>query len=168
MTCEPFNDDEPLAYFITWTTYGTWLPGDDRGWNRIGGADILDPNPLFQEMARNSMKETAFVLGQDDRDEIENTIIRHCQIRQWKLHAVNVRSNHVHVVVTAPNYSPETVRDQFKGWGTRRLKSKYVDRERFWTQRGSCRWLNQESELESTVMYVTDAQDRKALDYEQE
>ena len=24
--------DDPLAFFITWTTYGTWLPGDDRGW----------------------------------------------------------------------------------------------------------------------------------------
>ena len=23
---------EPLAYFLTWTTYGTWLPGDERGW----------------------------------------------------------------------------------------------------------------------------------------
>jgi hypothetical protein len=25
------NRDEPLAYFLTWTTYGTWLPGDERG-----------------------------------------------------------------------------------------------------------------------------------------
>jgi hypothetical protein len=24
--------DEPLAYFLTWTTYGSWLPGDQRGW----------------------------------------------------------------------------------------------------------------------------------------
>jgi hypothetical protein len=24
--------DEPLAYFLTWTTYGSWLPGDERGW----------------------------------------------------------------------------------------------------------------------------------------
>ena len=23
---------DPLAYFITWATYGTWLPGDERGW----------------------------------------------------------------------------------------------------------------------------------------
>jgi hypothetical protein len=24
--------DEPLAYFLTWTAYGSWLPGDERGW----------------------------------------------------------------------------------------------------------------------------------------
>ena len=23
---------EPIAYFLTWTTYGSWLPGDQRGW----------------------------------------------------------------------------------------------------------------------------------------
>jgi hypothetical protein len=25
-----------LAYFITWTTYGTWLHGDARGWIMSG------------------------------------------------------------------------------------------------------------------------------------
>lgn len=24
--------DDPLALFLTWTTYGSWLPGDERGW----------------------------------------------------------------------------------------------------------------------------------------
>ncbi len=23
---------DPIAFFITWPTYGTWLPGDERGW----------------------------------------------------------------------------------------------------------------------------------------
>ncbi len=23
---------EPLAFLLTWTTYGTWLRGDRRGW----------------------------------------------------------------------------------------------------------------------------------------
>ncbi len=24
--------DDPIGYFLTWVTYGTWLPGDARGW----------------------------------------------------------------------------------------------------------------------------------------
>ena len=24
--------DDPVAFFLTWPTYGTWLPGDHRGW----------------------------------------------------------------------------------------------------------------------------------------
>jgi hypothetical protein len=23
---------DPIGYFLTWVTYGTWLPGDTRGW----------------------------------------------------------------------------------------------------------------------------------------
>jgi hypothetical protein len=26
--------DDPLAFFLTWTTYGSWLPGDASG---LGG-----------------------------------------------------------------------------------------------------------------------------------
>ena len=39
MANRPFNADEPIAYFITWTTYGTWLPGDERGWSRKGDGE---------------------------------------------------------------------------------------------------------------------------------
>src|SRR5262245_30447209 len=32
--------DDADAYFITWTTYGTWLPGDPRGHaSNVVGAD---------------------------------------------------------------------------------------------------------------------------------
>ncbi len=24
--------DDPVGFFLTWVTYGTWLPGDPRGW----------------------------------------------------------------------------------------------------------------------------------------
>ncbi len=25
-------NDRPFALFLTWTTYGTWMPGDERGY----------------------------------------------------------------------------------------------------------------------------------------
>ncbi len=28
--------DDPIAYFITWSTYGTWLPGDEAGGSNTG------------------------------------------------------------------------------------------------------------------------------------
>ena len=156
-----FNTDEPIGYFITWTTYGTWLPGDERGWHRWGEGDAQPPNELFVEMAASEMKETAFTLSPDEREVVEQIISRHCQIRSWTLHALNARSNHVHVVVTAPGYHPKTARDQFKAWGTRHLKPLHQGRERFWTDGGSCRWINHENDLESAIGYVNDAQDGK-------
>ncbi|MEX0866975.1 MAG: hypothetical protein WD030_06415 [Pirellulales bacterium] len=164
MTDDSFNTAEPLAFFITWTCYGTWLPGDDRGWHAFGGGGTLPPNELFREVAASRMKETKFLLAAGDRDVVEATILRHCEVRGWQLHAVRAQSNHVHVVVTATGYAPETVREQFKAWCTRHLKRCHVGRERFWTEGGSGRSLNRESELEATVYYVLEAQDRKGRD----
>ena len=161
MTDKPFNTDEPIAFFLTWTTYGTWLPGDDRGWRRRGEIDTYPSNKLFLTMAKSEMKESAFSLTSDDRAIVEETIARHCEIRAWVLHAVNARSNHVHVVVTSSGYKPETVRDQFKAWCTRHLKRIYPARKRFWTEGASCRWINFEEDLQSAVLYATEVQDCK-------
>ena len=86
------------------------------------------------------MHESAVVSDSFQRELIEKTIRQHCDIRGWKLHAVNCRSNHCHVVVTASGYSGNVVRDQFKSWGTRRLKEdaakrkpSELPRERWWT-----------------------------------
>ncbi len=158
-----FNADEPIAHFITWTSFGTWLPGDERGWWRQGG-EWQPANELFRKMAAAEMKETPFILSLDDRDIVEQTVSKHCEFRGWILHAVRSRLNHVHVVVTAPGYKPETVRDQFKAWCTRKLKPTHPGRERFWTEGGSRRWINHENDLEATVLYVNEAQDRKGLE----
>ena len=44
----------------------------------------------------------------------------HCTIRNWQLHAVNARTNHVHVVVTADR-DPDEVMNQLKAWCSRKL-----------------------------------------------
>ena len=165
MNEKPFNTGDPLAYFITWTTYGTWLPGDGRGWSQKSNPGSLPANDLFVEVAQSRMKEPEFILAAEHRLIVENTIRKHCEIRRWKLHAVNPRTNHVHVVVTAPNYEPEVVRDQFKAWCTRKLKEAGLNRTDFWTERGSCRWINHESDLEAAIAYVMDALDRKWRDH---
>ena len=143
---------EPLAYFLTWPTYGTWLPGDDRGWVQYRrGSQLPDPVKKLEAAAR--MTDGACRLTDDERRIVHATIAAHCRIRNWTLHAVNCRSNHVHVVVTAVEH-PDKVRDQFKAWCTRRLKAlqqrriaaglqqSVPVRNRWWAARGSRRYLN--------------------------
>lgn len=154
-----FNLDEPLAYFITWTTYGAWLPGDPRGWHCRAEPGPQPANRWLEEFNRARMKETAFRLTPDQRRIVEATVRKHVEVRGWQLHAVNPRSNHVHLVVTAVGYKPHVVRDQFKAWCTRKLKLAGEIRIRFWTEGGSCRSLNTESELEAAIVYVNDCQD---------
>src|SRR5437868_5057595 len=91
----------PLAYFITWTTYGSWLPGDARGWVDKVSKIVQQPDPYLESAARQAMTEEDVVLSRQQRDLVDGIIVRHCQIRTWQLHARNARTNHIHVVVTA-------------------------------------------------------------------
>src|SRR5215218_3166116 len=122
-----------IAYFSTWTTYGTWLHGDPRGWHHRGGGHDR-PDPETHVTAESCLAEPALILDPDQRRLVEQTITDHCAIRGWVLHAVNCRSNHVHVVVSAPGRPIGQPREQFKYWCTRRLKAASgTTRERWWT-----------------------------------
>ncbi|HEX3999491.1 MAG TPA: type IIL restriction-modification enzyme MmeI [Pirellulales bacterium] len=157
--------DDPLAYFLTWTTYGSWLPGDERGWVKKPG-QFRAPDVKLQEAAQQRMTETALTLDTAQRRIVEDTITDHCGIRGWHLHAVNARTQYVHVVVSAPGRDPEDVMDQFKAWCTRRLKKRERSRQstgenlrqNWWTQRGSKRWSNDADELEAASRYVREEQ----------
>jgi REP element-mobilizing transposase RayT len=110
----------PLAYLLTWTTHGSWLHGDERGWVQSGQPGIQIPNPDKQAKSQSRLTETTVLLDDSQRQVVERTIREHCRIRQWQLHAINVRSNHVHVVITA-DLAPEQVLSQLKAWRARRL-----------------------------------------------
>jgi REP element-mobilizing transposase RayT len=141
--------------------YGTWLPGDERGWVwRAKGFRL--PNPDKERAARRRMMEPPCVLDQQQRQVVEKTITEHCGIRGWKLYALNCRPKHVHVVVAADR-EPEEVRDQLKAWCTRKLKEfeqsrNGVGRNRWWTERGSQRYIGDEESLEAVIRYVMEFQ----------
>ena len=162
MTERKFNHEEPIAYFLTWTTYGSWLPGDQRGWQSKDDVGVQPPSRRFESTAKGRMKEGPFLLTKKDRCAVADTVKSHCQIRGWLLHAVNARSNHVHVVVSA-TCDPDTIVEQFKAWSSRKLKSDHSVRKRFWTEGSSKRWINHEDDLDSAIEYVLEAQDRNGL-----
>jgi REP element-mobilizing transposase RayT len=97
------------------------------------------------------------VLGTAARSFVEQAIKDHCTLRSWKLHALNVRSNHVHLVVTCPDrVTPENAMSQFKAWTTRTLRETgHVEpNQKTWTEHGSTRWIDSESSLKKAIDYV--------------
>ncbi len=147
----------PLAYHLTWTTYGTWLPGDDRGWVGKAGDGIQAPERTWREQAKQKLIESPVVLSEPERTVVQETIAAHCVIRDWTLHAINVRTNHVHLVVSAAQ-PPEQVLSQFKAWSSRRLNERSIRRERWWTQHGSTKWIFDEAYLDNAIRYVNEGQ----------
>ena len=157
---------EPLAYHLTWTTYGTWLPGDARGWVESGVPGVQPPDTERERLARQCMAESAVLLSLDQREKVAETIQEHCRIRGWTLHAVNVRTNHAHVVVTC-GCAGEKACDEFKLWTSRRLSemagltgavAHKAGRRRWWTEGGSVKSIDDERYLANAIDYVANGQ----------
>jgi REP element-mobilizing transposase RayT len=154
------NSDDPLAFFITWTIYGTRLQGDARGW-RLRGHGHQPPQPRLEQWHSERLKHPVILLSTEQRAIVEAECRRHCTYRNWRLWEVSARTNHVHVVVTAPNYSGKQVRDQLKANCTRGLRERWeVFRNRpVWAAAGDWECINSENDLEAVCMYVREGQD---------
>jgi REP element-mobilizing transposase RayT len=158
------NEEFPLAYFITWTTYGTWLTGDERGWCKRGSRVIEPPDAALREAECLALTEEPVFLSQAQRNLVDAVIVKHCEIRQWILHTRNVRTNHIHIVVSAALDGKE-VRAQLKAWSSRRLseqaglKSKCDNGAcRWFSERGDIEWVEDEEHLENVTRYVSELQ----------
>lgn len=156
--------NEWLTYFITWTTYGTWLPGDSRGWRKTAKG-TQPPQPFLETWCRDQMCEAPITLNDIQRSKVEAVCREHAHIRGWHLHALKARSNHVHLAVTADK-APKTVRDQFKANGTRVLRQDpdAINKDKIWTRGGDCEIVDDEENLANVVEYIMEAQDRMDRD----
>ena len=153
----------PVAYFITFSTYGTWLQGRNPGWvdrqHNVFGSSIPQGDANRELQHRQRMRQPEYLLDAARRVVVVHTLVEVSSYRTWQLWAAHVRSNHVHVVVTAA-CKPEKVMSDFKSWGSRRLREKFAegaDRER-WTEHGSTKYLWTDDALSKAVDYVTNRQ----------
>jgi REP element-mobilizing transposase RayT len=159
-----WNDtDIPLAYLITFRTYGTWLHGDDRGstdrsHNRYA-SPFLRCNRSWERYNRQLLKRQPLLLGVKQRRSVELAICDTCEIRKWFLLACNVRTNHVHTVVSARETSSRVL-NALKANATRVLREDGLWTEPFspWADRGSQRMLWTERSVARAVDYVLHGQ----------
>jgi REP element-mobilizing transposase RayT len=159
------HGDPPLAYFITFRSYGTWLPGDERGWvdlnHNVFGTPYRPPSSSRQVTAENRLRHAAIDFRAEERSAVDRAIRRVCEHRHWPLHAVNVRSNHVHVVVSGGT-PPEHIMNALKSWGTRSLGEANLRAAgtKVWARHGSNRYLWDEGAVEAACNYVVHGQDK--------
>lgn len=148
-----------LAYFITFTTYGTWLHGDERGSvddeHNIPGTPFAKPAIRRDHANRSAMKWPELNLNAKARGVVDRTVREVCVNRAWALHALNVRSNHLHIVVSANDPAVKVMTD-LKAWCTRRLREAecLAKDAPAWTEGGSKRKLNTPESLRAAVHYV--------------
>jgi REP element-mobilizing transposase RayT len=161
MNDHDWDDNEgPLAYLITFRTYGTWLHGDDRlsvdrhGKNVYGTPKVLPSRNLNRIMKENRGIEQ-FTLDGTQRAVVERTIRDVCDYRRYGLYATNVRTNHVHTVVRS-SQKPEFILNAFKSNATRELRAAGLVSEarQVWSRGGSTRYLWKPGHVEGAIDYV--------------
>jgi REP element-mobilizing transposase RayT len=164
------NTDIPLAYLITFRCYGSWLHGDERGsidrfHNQYKSPYIL-PNEKWQQHSIQNLKSKSPTLNLLQRELIEKAVAETCSFRNWRLFAKNVRTNHIHTVVSAGTTKPELVLNAFKANGTRLMRQNDVWHLQHspWADKGSKRYLWNERSLEIAVDYVLNRQGDKLPD----
>jgi REP element-mobilizing transposase RayT len=153
------RDSGPIAYFLTWTTHGSWLPGDPRGWVKRGG-DFRPADQILHTAVVRTMTNPPLALSPAQRGYVRHAIVMTCRQRGWVIHACQCRIQHVHVVVTATHTQPELVLRQLKVWSTRALATTGLSHRRCWSRGGSARLIFDEYGLQRVVEYVVDGQDR--------
>ncbi|APR85225.1 Hypothetical protein A7982_10574 [Minicystis rosea] len=150
------------TWLLTFSCYANWLPGDRRGYvTRAPGSAShkAPPNGWLCAWTERALRQPPFLLDAPARAVVDDAIRDQCIHAGWQLHAVHVRTNHVHVVVTgaAP---PERIMRQLKAWATRRLReAARIDRDRrVWARHGSTVPLRDGDEVRAACRYVVEGQ----------
>ena len=160
-----WNDtDIPLAFLITFRCYGTWLHGDGRGSIDRHNNIYLEPKykaqPHWNTVSANRLKSEPVTLDAGRRSSVERAIRETCEKREWRLVAVNVRTNHVHVVVAIGGKSPSAALNAFKANATRQMRSDglWHFEHSPWADKGSERYLWTEKHVADAAWYVMNEQ----------
>ena len=152
-----------MLYLLTFTCYGSHLPGDARGsFDHVRGGERcpLAPNPGLEAFRRRNMRQTPYLLATAQvRCEVRDAIVKVCRYRPWSLYALHARTNHVHGIVDAET-SPSRVFNAWKAYASRSLRAARegpLDRI-YWTHGGSARRILTPEDLARAMHYVLEGQ----------
>jgi REP element-mobilizing transposase RayT len=160
-----WNDtDTPFGFLITFRTYGTWLHGDDRGsidrYHNMFRGPRVPANQVMHRQHEAKLKSEPFLLNAKARGVVAETIREVCSFRDWPLRALNIRTNHGHVVVSNKGVAPDRILRDFKAYSTRALRSSglWVFDHSPWADGGSKRYLWSDESIGNACDYVVKGQ----------
>ena len=153
----------PITALISWTCYGQWLHGDQRGSvdpeHNVLDEPWLDSDPQREKTEREAMTQPPHALDEPRRRVILEAVRGVASHRGWTLHAAHVRALHIHLVVSG-EAAPERMMNDFKAYASRALnQAGFEDSNRKrWTRHGSTRYVNDARYLHAAVNYVLNNQ----------
>jgi len=166
----------PFALLITWTCYGTWLPGDERGYvsntvmptrgflpkENTPGTPYTRDDAYARQRARALQKQPTVLLSPSEALWVAEALVQAAHSRQWRILRGAIMANHLHVVITdCPDNGP-AVRRILKGNSQAALSAATGRQQRWWTAGGSDRYKHGNAAIGAAVQYVAEQPDMLA------
>src|SRR5262249_17814230 len=140
------TQNRPLAYHITFGTYGTRLHGDERGtidrsMNRPGDP-IIGRDDDWNRIERERLNFPPREFTPEQRLAVEELIPLVCERGKWKLYACAAAPDHVHVVLIGVA-DGDAIRKWLKRWLGLMLAKRCPLQvgQTFWAECGSVKWV---------------------------
>ena len=159
-------------WFLTWHTYGTWLPGDERGFvssvrDEMGKAHIRNipqtrlesDRPHLEAWSREQLKCDPVLLTLAQAEVLSEQFFETAGVRGWNLLAFAIVTTHVHIVLgVVGDPDPMKLLRDFKTYGSRALNRKYPcpASDTWWTELGSKRKLKDELSILGAIRYTVE------------
>ena len=140
-----------LGYFVTWTTYGTWLQGEEKGY--VKGGKILPANPNLHKANIKSMANKKIILNNKQKEIVRETILNEIEKTGQKMLALAVCSNHIHIVLSYTGKPIEKTVGRLKNAARVALQKNGLE-ARVWSKGFDKKYCFDEKAFKNRVNYV--------------
>ena len=149
----------PLAYHLTFGTYGTRLHGDKRGTvsreqNRFG-EPIIGQDVVWQRLEQSQLKFPPVVFSNEQQRHIEHVMAGVCERGGWEYHIAAGQPDHVHVMLTSPN-DGKAIRKWLKTWLGQEMSTRWplAPRQTWWAEGRSIRSVWNDDYFKNLFEYI--------------
>ena len=136
---------------ITWTTYGTWLQGDNRRYVKNGRT--LPRNDKLKSANQKQQKFQTVKLNSCQKHIVRKAILQEAKRVNQKIPALAVYSNHVHIAAEVSTESIEQAVHRYKYSATLALRDCGVQ-NKIWSKGFDKRYCFTDEELEQKIKYI--------------
>ena len=140
-----------IGFMATWTTYGTWLQGNKKGYVKNG--KILEANSELEQSNKELLKYGIIKIPKRLREIVKIAILKEAKAIGHTVHAIAICSNHVHIVVESVGRRCGYSVGRFKKAATQALRKHGFD-NKVWTRGFHKGYCYSQQELEKRIKYV--------------
>lgn len=163
-------EDFERVWFLTWTTYATWLPGDERGFvspkfeksspekrTNQPGTPYDQGHPELNRLAQSKVVGQPVYLTKPQSLIVQTQLNETACYRNWNIIAGAIMANHVHLLVGVKgDPDPATLLRDFKSYASRALNQQFPKPQsgKWWTEQGSKRIVKNVEGFENVRRYI--------------